>query len=115
MVVSMPRKGLVRTEAPDMVRVQLKDNDIRSYRRADAEEILAQSPGAFIIGEQPEDDAAEAAPKPSAKAQRTAPNKARQPKSEPAQTSTAPAETKSNPPADPTSDGQPPVDPPKAD
>lgn len=97
-VVSQPRMGTVNTEAPDMVRVQLKPNDVRSYRRRDAEQILASTPGAFIVGEQAEDV--------SRKAKRAAPNKARTtaPSQEP--DPPAPVETKAegDPPAG--SDGQ---------
>ena len=73
--------------AREMVRVQLKENDVRSYSRQDAEKILAATPGAFILGEDAEqaeptanraegktlDEAAE-----KFKAQQKAPNKARQ-------------------------------------
>lgn len=105
MVVNVPRKGLTNTEPPDMVRVQLKPNDIRSYRRRDAEELLAAGtyPDAFILGEQP-DDATEEAP---AKARRSAPNKARTttaPASKPAE-QPSPAETKApDAAADPTAE-----------
>lgn len=102
MVVSMPRKGLTRDEPPDMVRVQLKPNDIRSYRRRDAEELLAAGtyPDAFIIGEQA-DDAAEVAEPSPAKAQRQAPNKARTTRSAPPPAGTpAPVETKAPEPTD---------------
>lgn len=92
MVTTVPRKGIVNTEAPDMVRVQLKPNDIRSYRRRDTEEILAANPEAFIIGEQ--EEAEKAAP---VKASRSAPNKARQPKTDAPAPTTAPVETKSEP------------------
>ncbi len=105
MVVSMPRKGTVRTEPREMVRVQLKENDVRSYTREEAEELIAKTPGAFIVGERTED----AAP---AKGRRSAPNKARQPKAEPTAAPPAPAETKAEPPT-----GAPPEPPddPKAD
>ncbi len=103
-VVSMPRKGTVRTDPPDMVRVQLKENDIRSYRRADVEEALKSTPGAFILGQGP-DDAGEheaAPPDPStARGRRStassAPNKSRTTK--PAEPKTPPAETGSEPPS----------------
>lgn len=95
MVVSMPRKGTVRTEPREMVRIQLKPNDIRSYTREEAEELIAKTPGAFIIGEEPGDE-------PKVKAQRSAPNKARQPKpaggSQSGSAATVP--TKSDPPAE---------------
>lgn len=85
MPLNLPRKGQPNTEPPDMVRVQLKENDVRSYRRRDAEEILKQTPGAFILGEQETDEGglkgvgknlAEAAADLKAKA--TAANKGRQ-------------------------------------
>lgn len=108
MVVSMPRKGVVRTEPRNMVRVQLKENDVRSYTREEAEELIVKTPGAFIVGERPEDEA-------PAKGRRSAPNKARQPKAEPPTAPaapTAPVETKAEPPT-----GAPPEPPddPKAD
>lgn len=99
MVVSHPRHGASNSEAPDMVRVQLKPNDVRSYRRRDAEQILANTPGAFILGEQPE----EAAPK----ARRAAPNKARTTApaaTEPSPATESPAETKSEAPEGAPSD-----------
>lgn len=107
MVVSMPRKGIVNTEPRDMVRIQLKPNDIRSYTRQEAEELIAKTPGAFIVGEEEGqalsgegktfDEAAEDfKAKAGVKAARTAPNKARQPK---APASPSPAETKTEPPA----------------
>lgn len=80
-VVSMPRKGLTSSEAPDMVRVQLKPNDIRSYRRRDANDVLKANPGAFIVGEGPDDGADTTAPEPdrsTARGRRAAPNKGRQ-------------------------------------
>ena len=55
-----------------MVRVQLKPNDVRSYSRQDAEKIIAQTPGAFILGERTDDQSG------GSKAQVSAPNKARQ-------------------------------------
>lgn len=77
MVVSHPRKGIVNTEAPDMVRVQLKPGDIRSYRRRDAVQVLESTPGSYIVGE-------EATPAPpdngvDEKERVDAPNKARRP------------------------------------
>ena len=95
MVVSYPRKGLVRTEPRDMVRVQLKPNDIRSYTREEAEELVAKTAGAFIVGEQ-DDPAIDA----------TAPNKGRRSaSSKPRQTApSTPAEPPAEPPATPTSD-----------
>lgn len=101
MVVSMPRKGTVRTDPPDMVRVQLKPNDIRSYRRADAEELLKVTPGAFILGEGPDDadDHEVAEPdRSTARGRRAAPNKAR---------TTEPAEPKAPEPS-----GEPASEPP---
>lgn len=101
MVVSMPRKGITRTDEPDMVRVQLKPNDIRSYRRADTEELLKANPGAFIIGEGPDSGENHEAPEPdrsTARGRRAAPNKARTTK--PAETQTPPAETGSEQPPD---------------
>lgn len=109
MVVSMPRKGAVNTEPPDMVRVQLKPNDIRSYRRRDADEILAQTPGAFIIGEQEDDEIVESAPR----AKRSAPNKARQ--TAPSKPTTPPADPPATPPADPPTGPAPAPTGPKAD
>lgn len=53
MPLNMPRRGETNTDPPDMVRVQLKPNDVRSYRRRDAEKILTSTPGAFILGETP--------------------------------------------------------------
>ena len=96
-VVSQPRMGTVNTEAPDMVRVQLKPNDVRSYRRRDAEQILASTPGAFILGEQADD---------APKTKRAAPNKARTPSPPKEPDPPAPVETKAegDPPAG--SDGQ---------
>ena len=115
MVVKMPLKGTVNTEPPDMVRVQLKPNDIRSYRRRDAEEILAANAGAFIVGELDPNQVSQVEPgeiadleaydaavadgtvTPEPKAKRAAPNKARQAKareSQPADSSQA--ETKAD-------------------
>lgn len=98
MVVSYPRHGTVSSEAPDMVRVQLKPNDVRSYRRRDAEQILASTPGAFIVGEQSEDV--------SRKARRTAPNKARTPAPSQEPDPPAPVETKAEGDPPSGSDGQ---------
>lgn len=77
MAVNYPRRSPVRDEPRDMVRVQLKPNDVRSYERSEVEGLKAQYPDAFIVGEQ---DAEEEAPTPDApaKAQPTAPNKGRQ-------------------------------------
>lgn len=93
-MLSYPRRGITRTDDPDMVRVQLKENDIRSYRRVDVDEILKATPGAFILGAQEHDDedVEDEAPTQrgtSARSRRSAaPNKARQTKP------TEPAETK---------------------
>ena len=97
MVVSMPRKGLTRTEPREMVRIQLKPNDVRSYTRQEAEELIAATPGAFIVGEGPDDADAESEPKTKA---RSAPNKARQPKAPASKpVDRGQAETKSESPA----------------
>ena len=75
-ITTIPMKGTVSTEPRDMVRVQLKPNDVRSYSRRDSERIITTTPGAFVVGEQgakpasPDDEMAE-------KAQPDAPNKAR--------------------------------------
>lgn len=76
---SYPRKGLVNTDDPEMVRVQLGPNDVRSFRRRDADEIMKATPGAFILGDQAESEPDEPA---SAKGRRSAANKAREPKAE---------------------------------
>jgi hypothetical protein len=95
MVVNVPRiVETVANDPRDMVRVQLSPNDTRSYTRMEAEKLIegGSVPGAYILGEQP-DDATEEAP---AKARRSAPNKARTttaPASKPAE-QPAPAETK---------------------
>jgi hypothetical protein len=114
-----------------MVRVQLKPNDIRSYRRADVEEVLKATPGAFIVGEQAEDEesgtrlegtgstfeeaAEDLKTKASAKAQRSAPNKARTTK--PAKSKTPPADPPSSTPPDQgqTGSSDPSATEPKAD
>lgn len=98
MVVSYPRKGLFRTEPREMVRVQLRANDIRSYSREDAKELIARTPGAFIVGVRPTNDEA------PTKASRAAPNKARRAKTDEAAPGGAPAETKEAAPSEKTAD-----------
>ncbi len=97
MAVGYPRRGTVRNEPRDMVRVQLRDNDVRSYERSEVEGLKAQYPGAFIMGEQESEGDAPV----ETKAQRSAPNKARQPKKADAAPAGAPVETKAEPPAPP--------------
>lgn len=106
MVVSYPRKGLLRTEPREMVRVQLRANDIRSYSREDAEELIARTPGAFIVGARPtnEEAADDLKAKAGAKAQRSAPNKARTAKKSDAAPAGAPAETKESAPPEKPAD-----------
>lgn len=101
MVVSMPRKGLVSTEPRDMVRVQLKPNDVRSYTRDEAEEMIAAGQAEFIVGEQAAEDEGDAGEKaPRVRSQRAAPNKARSTRSAPSKPPPAapPAETKGSEP-----------------
>lgn len=123
MVVNVPRiVESVANDPREMVRVQFSERDTRSYTRLEAEKLIAGGtvPGAFIVGDADVKDAAENGSdrlsgegstfeeaaedlksKAGAKAQRSAPNKARQPKtngdgaSRPA--SAPPAETKADP------------------
>ena len=55
MVTSLPRIVEDRSEPREMVRVQFKENDIRSYTRKEAEAMIGANPGAFIVGESAED------------------------------------------------------------
>lgn len=134
MVVNVPRiVESIANDPRDMVRVQLKPNDVRSYTRLEAEKLIATGtvPGAFIVGdptteptsaeetrlsgegssfeEAAEDLKGKAAARSGgkAKAQRSAPNKARtttepKPADSPSTPAGPPVETKATePPADP--------------
>lgn len=118
MPLTMPPRRRDASEPREMVRVQLKDNDIRSYERSDAEAVMAANPGAFILGDQATDDDHEAAEPDRSTARgrrasgRSAPNKARTTK--PAESAPPPAaETGSEPPpADPAGQAETKSEPP---
>lgn len=91
MPLTIPPRKRAADEPREMVRVMLKPNDMRSYERSEAEELIAQTPGAYIVGEQTDAPApAETAARTAAR--RPAANRSRQTKADAAEAAEKPAD-----------------------